>query len=159
MKLLISAREVIEIAFTSTERVREEWIGEIRIETAQRQFLRPALGQLYEAIENGAYPELKEQYLKAPLALYIKYLIMPELAAQTTTQGIVQYKNDHMVPASTTTLAAARRRVKNDAKTMLQRAIDHIHNHRTQYPEYDPIRDRLNQVRLFGGIILKPTKK
>ena len=151
---MISPREVIEIAFGSTERVREDMIGEIRLELAQRKFLRPALGRLYEAVENGAYPELRNGYLKAPLALYIKYLIMPELAAQATAQGIVQYKNEHMAPAPATGLGAARRRVRSDAQALLARAIDHIEAHRAEYPEYDPVRDRPARTSVCGGIIL-----
>ncbi len=155
MKLMISAREVIEIAFAGTEHVREELISETRIELAQQRFLKPALGGLYNAVAEGKYPDLLFDYLKAPLALYVKYLILPELSAQATSQGVVQYKNEHMTPASATTLALARRKVRNDARILLDRALTHIVAHPECYPEFDSVRDAAIRTSMRGGIILK----
>ena len=79
---------------------------------------------------------------------------MPELAAQATAQGVVQYKSEHMAPAPAAGLGAARRRVRSDAQALLARAIDHIEANRAEYPEYDPLRDRPVRTSVRGGIIL-----
>ena len=93
--LLITPHEVVEIAFRGLEAMNESVIGEAPIVTAQYKFIRPVLGKLYEALLEGEYPELLNEYIKAPLAHYVKWLLLPRLSVQCGGIGVVQFKGEN----------------------------------------------------------------
>ncbi len=141
--------EVVAAAFENSEAFDTGKITPATILEAQRKFLRPALGNLYGPLLADGFPDLLEEYLKAPLALYVKWLVMPSLAVQCGNTGIVTPKADTFSPADARPLAHARRAVKVSANALLRCAVEHIAANPQRYPGFEPGRP----VRATGGIV------
>lgn len=139
MKLLITPSEVAAIAFDHTEAFRPESVTEAAILTAQRKFIKPVLGSLYAELLDGKHADLLSEYIKTPLALYVKWVILPLLSVQSGNTGVVQVRSGNFLPADTRTLARIRRRIKTDANTLVRCAVEHILENPSDYPGCDGI--------------------
>lgn len=152
--LLITPHEVVEIAFRGMEAVDENVIGEAPIVTAQYKFIRPVLGKLYEALLEGKYPELLNGYLKAPLAHYVKWLLLPRLSIQCGGIGVVQFKGENFSAAENGELSMLRQQVRSDAQALMKRAVERIESAPDEFPEYDPEQNVLHRISLLGDWVL-----
>ena len=61
--VLITSNEVIDLAFSSVEQITPGIIKETKIEAAQERYIRPAFGEMYNAMTEGRYPEFVNTYL------------------------------------------------------------------------------------------------
>lgn len=144
-KILITPDEVVQLAFDSPQYMPAQSVSEAVILSAQHKFIRPVLGTLYSSLLDERYPELAE-LVKAPLALYVKWLLMPSLAVQSGPLGVVQHRGTNFSPAGSAGLSAARRRVKADARALMQAV--------REYVSQAGIADQLGSETLPGGIVL-----
>ena len=151
---LITPAEVLALAFTSTESLPEESITPSRIESASLQYIRPALGSLYEHLSDTRYAEFVDTFIKPPLAHYVRYQMIDDHSAQIATWGIMQHKTDYALAATNSQTEHLRRQARNDAEQLLQKAITQIETHPADYPEYDPKENIRNRVVLKGGFVL-----
>ena len=152
--LLMTPHEVVEIAFRGVEAMDENMIGEAPILTAQYKFIRPVLGKLYEALLEGKYPELLNGYVKAPLAHYVKWLLLPRLSVQCGGIGVVQFKGENFSAAGDGAFAMLRQQVRSDAQALMKRVIERIESALEEFPEYDPEQNVLRRVLLLGDWVL-----
>jgi hypothetical protein len=130
-------------------------VGEATILAAQQKFVRPVLGDaLYEAVCGGAYPSLAEDFLRPPLALYVKLLMLPSLAVQAGGAGVVEVHSKNLARAGEGKLHAAVRRLRGDARALMRRAVRHIEASPADFPEYDPAQNIMNRCSTEGGIIM-----
>ena len=127
--LLITAAEVLETAFPSNEYVPEGMIVPARIETAQLGFLRPVFGKLYDKLGE-------------------------EQCAAIGAAGIRQNKSAYTEAVPDSRLHRLRRQARNDADTLLDKAIDYVENNPAMFPEYDPKENIRRRVLIKGGFIL-----
>lgn len=154
MELLITPAEVLEIAFPATEQFREELIRPSIIEAAQLQHLKPIFGNLYDQLNESRYAEFITDYLKAPLAYYVRCMVIDEMCAVLGTTGILQGKTDYGSAASIRQQERLRRHARNTADRLLDHAIEQVEAHPELYPEYDA-EQNLRKCLLFkGGFIL-----
>lgn len=153
MNLLITPREVAEIAFAGSPAVTEERIGEATIIAAQTKFVKPVIGTLYAGLQKGEYPELLP-FIKAALAQYVKLLLIPQMAVSTGNIGIVQAKAGHFSPAGHNSVAALKRAARSEACAMMHRAIEHIEANPDTYQDYVADENVLNRVSICSGIVL-----
>lgn len=154
MKQLISFEEVAELAFGGNENVRQEHISYAAICSAQRKFIKPVLGALYDAVAEGEYAALLDEYIKPALAGYVKYMALPTISAQVGVAGVVQYDGAEFDKAGDKAFARVLSRIKNEADALAQVMIDHIEAHAEQYPEYSASDNIKNRVSMSGNIIL-----
>lgn len=141
------------MAFEGEYGVTAERIGETVIASAQQKFIKPVLGDLFDKLEGGSYPELK-QLVKAALAQYVKLLMIPKLAVSMGNGGITQIKGTHFSPAGEDSMKALKESTKAEACTLMREAVEHIEQNRDDYPEYDPADNILHKVSICSGIIL-----
>lgn len=151
---LITATEVVKLAFGGSQRVRTEEISDAIIISAQQKFITPVIGDLFEAICNGRYSDLLENYIKEPLALYIKYLLIPNFTTQVGMVGVVQHFGEGYKGADTKSLRRLLKSVKSDAQILLDTAIELIEANPTDYPEYEKQNNVRNRVKIGGQIVL-----
>jgi len=76
MQTLITPTVVVARAFADGEYVAPETVSEAAIVAAQETYLRPVTGDaLFERLLAGDHADFADEYLAAPLALYVRYLI------------------------------------------------------------------------------------
>ena len=150
----MTPHEVVEIAFRGAEAVDENVIGEAPILTAQYKFIRPVLGELYRALLERKYPELLNGYIKAPLAHYVKWLLLPRLSVQCGGIGVVQFRGENFSAAGEGAFSMFRQQVRSDAQALMRRAVERIESAPDEFPEYDPEQNVLHRVSLFGDWVL-----
>lgn len=146
--------EVALTAFGGENNVLMDAITEAAIASAQQKFLRPVLGGLYGALENGQYTELLEGFVKAALAQWVKYMVLPALSAQTGALGVIQYSGQGFSGAGDKALARLLHRTRSDARALTDTLIRHIESSPDEYPEYRPKDNAANKVSIAGGVIL-----
>ena len=152
--LLITAAEVLETAFPSNEYVPEGMIVPARIETAQLGFLRPVFGKLYDKLGEEPYAAFCRTYIKPALAYYVRYLMVDEQCAAIGAAGVRQNKSAYPEAVPDSRLHRLRRQARNDADTLLDKAIDYVENNPAMFPEYDPKENIRRRVLIKGGFIL-----
>lgn len=155
MKQLITATEVIAISFGTTHTLREECVPSHTILAAQRRLLRPALGgELYSLVtlDNPAdrHKEFVDNFIKRPLALYVASLLLPTLAVQVGTAGVVRLRGEGFEAADERSLRRAVRRLRKDAQALLEAAKEYLAENSELFPEYAPE----VSVSLLGGVVL-----
>ena len=155
MNPLITSTEVAALAFGSSPESNLEYISESAIVTAQEKFIRPVVGAaLYEKLEQGDYATLLDEHLKPALAHYVRYLILPSIASQVGSIGVIQGRGPNFSAVSSQTLKALCRRARADATTLMRRAVRHIENSLSEYPEYSPAENVLKRVSIEADIVL-----
>ena len=152
--LLITAAEVLETAFPSNEYVPEGMIVPARIETAQLGVLRPVFGKLYDKLGEEPYAAFCRTYIKPALAYYVRYLMVDEQCAAIGAAGVRQNKSAYTEAVPDSRLHRLRRQARNDADTLLDKAIDYVENNPAMFPEYDPKENIRRRVLIKGGFIL-----
>jgi hypothetical protein len=162
MKTIITSARVAQLAFRAPDLLPEDSIPPSTIVAAEERFLRPVLGAaLCDALAEGAYPKLLDDYIAPALALYVKALMLPTLAVQSGAAGTVEIKSGSLASAPEAKLRAAVRRLRGDALALVRRAVEHIESSRAAtggdpgaFPEYDPSGNVLHRCSLDGGIAL-----
>lgn len=155
MELLITPAGVAEAAFLAPDFLAPEAIPESTILAAQQRFICPVLGgALCDAMAGGAYPEFLDGFVRPALALYVKMSMLPSLAVQTGAAGVVEVNPPGLARARDTRLNAAVRRLRDDARALMLRAVEHLEASPDDYPEYDPARNVLRRCSIAGGMVL-----
>lgn len=152
--LLITPEEILEIAFSSTESAREELIGDIKIETAQLKYIRPVFGKLYDRLSESEYEQFVTDYLKLPLALYVKSLVIDETAVTIGAMGVTQPAPRYGVASSLKQLTRLKQQARREADRLLGRAVDYVEQYPALFPDYDPQENILRRITCKGGIAL-----
>ena len=125
-----------------------------RIETAQLGFLRQVFGKLYDKLGEEPYAAFCRTYIKPALAYYVRYLMVDEQCAAIGAAGIRQNKSADTEAVPDSRLHLLRRQARNDADTLLDKAIDYVENNPAMFPEYDPKENIRRRVLIKGGFIL-----
>lgn len=155
MELLMTPEEAVRAAFGSTDAVAAGLVTESLLLAAQRRYLRPVLGGAFcDALAAGKYDTFLDSCVKPVLALFVKYLVLPDAAVRTGRLGIVKFGGDSFEPADDATLARLRRRVRADAETLLAAAVELLEAAPAEYPEYDCRGNVKHRVSVDGGIVL-----
>lgn len=149
MEHLITANEILEIAFIGEEKVGEDKIKNVHIDIAEKEFIKPSLGLLYDAIIEGLYPELALK-LKEPVAFYVRYLVLPDIMVSVSNMGVFQSINEYSKPVSSAVQNTLLQRTLKNAETLKESVIQYIQDNYLNYPEYS----YKKSSRIIGGIIL-----
>ncbi len=154
MEKLITAAEVVDIAFGGAVNLRPSEVGDATIIAAQRKFILPVFGAaMTKALANGEHAAWSERFLKKPLALYVKFLLLPALAAQVGMAGVVKYSGEGFAAADAVTFRRLLRRIKSDADALLDSAVESVESAPASFPLYDARQNVRHRVSLEGNIV------
>ena len=141
MQTLITPAVVVERAFTDGEYIAPETISEAAIVAAQESYLRPVTGDaLFERLLAGDHADFTDEYLAAPLALYVQ-------------AGTVQPRSDYYTAAAEAALRRSRRTLLKNARRLVRRASDYLESHAALFPLYDPQANILNRCSIDGKLV------
>lgn len=154
MRTLIAPQQVVELAFSANNPISPASIKEAKIIAAQEKYLRPVLGKLYDALLDGKYSELLDEYIRPALAHYVRYAIIPDLSLRLGDKGVLNPFSDHANAATDKQRAELRQQDKEDANILIDNAVRYISEHRDRFPEYEPRENVRKKAICNGGIIL-----
>lgn len=152
MNSLITPQEVILIAFSPAEQIQPSSIIESKIIASEEKYIRPVLGKLVDALKEGMYPELLNDYVKPALAYYVRYSIIPDLSLKLNGIGAQTAFTAHSNAATDRQRSEMRMQAKDDADALLSKALRHIAT--GKYPEYEARKDIRNKIIIKGGLII-----
>lgn len=159
MKQLITSGEVLALAFSSTTTLREENIPAHTILAAQQRLVRPVVGErLYAMLTDEEPSEAVEGFLQAhlklPLALYVASLLLPTLALQVGSAGVVRLSGESFEAADERALQRAVRRLRADADALMDAATDHLAADATLGSCYSSAENVRERTTLTAGLVL-----
>ena len=94
MELLMTPAEVVEAAFGGGDVIDAAIVTESAVLAAQRRYLRPVFGvSFYGALEQGRYGAFLAEYVRPALALFVKYLVLPDAAGSAGSASCVSAAN------------------------------------------------------------------
>ena len=116
MELLMTPAEVVEAAFGGGDVIDAAIVTESAVLAAQRRYLRPVFGvSFYGALEQGRYGAFLAEYVRPALALFVKYLVLPDAAVRLGRLGIVRFGGEYIEPTEGADLQLQRERDRADA--------------------------------------------
>ena len=151
--ILLTVDEAATLAYIDLGGTAKRMLDENAILIAQLTFLKPALGEMYDALTEGRYAEFNSNYLKLPLALWVKSALMQNSRAKLSSMGITRESAEYIKPAPEKEATMAINALKGQARLLLRNALEYLAENRKEYPEYKPLtRRRLRRIE--AGIIL-----
>ncbi len=155
MKTLITPAEVVALAFGTSNSIRAQQVSEATIVAAQRKYLLPVLGStLLDDLLYGFYGEEVIEPLKMALALYVKRLMLPALAAQVGMAGVVRYVGEGYTDVDAVTFGRLLTRTKADADAVLDAVVDIMETNPDLYPSYDAAENVRHRINIASKVIL-----
>ena len=154
MKNLITNEQVISLAFGDGEYLSPEVILDSDIASASFRYIVPVVGsELYEALLNGDYRTLLEDFVAPALAFAVRTMIQPALNVRTGQLGL-QISSSLRADSSTkSAMQTLQKSLRLRRQTLLKRLSDHLKNHASEYPAYDPSRDAMQKCSTDGGFV------
>ena len=153
-KSIISSAEVIATAFADGGYLPAETISKADIISATDRWVRPVVGQaLLDAVAEGRYGELKENYLLPAVAYYTRYLVQPRLNSATSGLGLTVASGSSRKAADRSAREELQRALKISARAALRRLSDYLDEQAEQFTEYDARKNILHHCCLDGGFV------
>lgn len=154
MAELITAEEVIAIAFTDGQYIDAGVIARCDIDAAIERWVVPVVGRaLLEAVAEGKYEELREHYLKPVIALYTRQQVQPRLNVSTSQAGLSVVTTSSRKAADEAARCELQRSLKARAKFLRQRLEEYLDEHKAELTEYDEKQNILKRCRCDGGFV------
>ena len=89
MKNLITNEQVISLAFGDGEYLSPEVILDSDIALAEDRYIVPVVGaELHQALLDGSYPTLLDDFVAPALAMAVRTIIQPALNVRTGALGL-----------------------------------------------------------------------
>lgn len=155
MELLMTPAEVVEAAFGGGDVIDAAIVTESAVLAAQRRYLRPVFGvSFYGALEQGRYGAFLAEYVRPALALFVKYLVLPDAAVRLGRLGIVRFGGEYFEPTDGAALKLLRERIRAEAETSLTAAVERLEADPAEFPEYDPRENIKRRLSVAGGVVL-----
>ena len=152
-KILLTLDEAAQLAFIDREGRNGGMLDSNIILVAQLSLLKPLLGGFYGLLEQGRYPGFVVRYLKLPLALWVKSIIVRNSVVSTGSMGATRQASPNLLPAGDKDVALAVAALRSQARVLMENALDHLAQSGELYPEYTPL-PRRRQRRIMGGVII-----
>lgn len=151
---MITAEEVVELAFGGDAHLDRKRITDGVILAAQNKFIRPVLGVVYDLAHTAPYAAFVNEWVKLPLALYIKWLLLPELIVEVGASGVVVRSCEDYVSASSQQLRVMMQRLRSEAEALLDRAVEELEKNASLYTAYSAKDNVRCRTRIVGGVVI-----
>jgi hypothetical protein len=157
MTYLLTTTEVVTLAFNDKNFLPAK-ILDSHLEVAHEGFLRPALGdtfyeELIAATPTGVNKTFVDNYLKKPLAWYVKYVVLPEIMVHISNTGFAVVQPQGTIAVTDKQAGNLREQAKTNADILLRKALDYLDDNASTYPTYEAGEAVRETTRIIGGII------
>jgi hypothetical protein len=100
---------------------------------------------------DGEYTDFVDEYIKPPLAYYVRYLVLPGVSIQLSNMGAFIPENDFSKGATNRQRDTLRQSALMIAEPLMEKAIRFICDNPSDFPDYK--KKNKKQSRVKGGII------
>lgn len=158
MNYLLTAAEVISIAFNDKNYLSGKILSS-HLEIAHEALLRPSLGDDFYAeltdsvLTSGTNKTFADTYLKGPLAWYVRYLILPEIAVHVSNTGLILTQPEGTMSASDKQAGIVRDQAKANADILMRKALLYLEDNIDDFPTYAENETTRDTTKVIGGII------
>lgn len=155
MSNLITAQEVIDIAFSGLTNMRAESINDTVIHVAELRHIRPAFGKkMFDKLSDN-YADFTNEYVKPALAFFVKCEVLPSLSLNLSNGGVALANPQYATPATDKQRTLLYDSEFSKAQTLLAAALGHVNENIEQFPDYEPPKPKnAPRIHRIGGIIL-----
>ena len=151
MANLITAQEVVELAFAENSNMREESISDTSIRIAEIKYIRPAFGVMYPLLADK-YADFTNDYVKPALAYFVKCEIVSSIAIDMSNSGVAVANPQYQSAATDKQRQRLYDSEMSKAKTLLDFALEYIATHSEEFPDFSG--DAPKKHHRVGGILL-----
>ena len=154
MKNLITNEQVISLAFGDGEYLSPEVILDSDIALAEDRYIVPVVGaELHQALLDGSYPTLLDDFVAPALAMAVRTVVQPALNVRTGQAGL-QISSSLRADSSTkTAMQSLQKSLRLRRQALLRRLSNHLKNHASEFAEYNPKSDAMQNCSINGGYI------
>ena len=160
MANLITAQEVIELAFAENSNMREESISDTSIRIAEIKYIKPVFGNMYSML-GTTYATFTNEYLKPALAYFVKCEIVSSIAIDMSNSGIAVANPQYQSAASDKQRQRLYDSEMSKAKVLLDDALAYISAHKEEFPDFGGVAPKKHYrnggLILGGGLVQKST--
>ena len=136
MANLITAQEVIELAFAENSNMREESISSTSIRIAEIKYIKPTFGNMYPLL-GTTYADFTNDYIKPALAYFVKCEIMSSIAIDMSNSGVAVANPQYQSAASDKQRQRLYDSEMSKAKVLLDDALAYIYAHIEEFPDFE----------------------
>ena len=149
MKTVVTPEQVIDLAFAPDGMVTMSKITLSDIVLAESRYLLPLIGEsLYNALLEGGYQTLNEEYVAPMVAAWTRYIAEPLIAERI---GSGHYDDNSHADNDAQELVLVH--LRHNAACFSRRLTDYLNAHCDEFEEYNPVDNPLNHCMLYGGIV------
>ena len=154
MKNLITNEQVISLAFGEGEYLSPEVILDADIASATSRYIIPVVGEeLCEAMVEGSYEELLDDFVAPALAMAVRTMIQPALNVRTSQLGL-QISSSLRADSSTkTAMESLQKSLRLRRQALLKRLSNYLKKHASEFSEYKPNCDIMQKCSIDGGFV------
>ncbi len=154
MKNLITNEQVISLAFGEGEYLSPEVILDADIASATSRYIIPVVGEeLCEAMVEGSYEELLDDFVAPALAMAVRTMIQPALNVRTSQLGL-QISSSLRADSSTkTAMESLQKSLLLRRQALLKRLSNYLKKHASEFSEYKPNCDIMQKCSIDGGFV------
>ena len=142
------------MAFGDGEYLAPATILDADIASAAHRYILPVVGaELYQALIDGSYKQLLDDFVAPALAMAVRTMIQPALNVRTGQLGL-QISSSLRADSSTkTAMQTLQKSLRLRRETLLKRLSNYLKTHASEFAEYNPSDDVLQKCSIDGGFI------
>lgn len=156
MQALITVEKAREVAFSRQEYLPDDQLTPLRIQIAQDRYVRPVVGEeLYEALEQGLYANLLDEFIAPVIAFGVRVMWLAQLRMKVATGGVLEATGGEWQAISEEGFQAALRSLRCQFEALrgrLDRELQRLYD-LGQLPEWRPSMNIRNRCRTYGGLV------
>ena len=154
MKNLITNEQVISLAFGDGEYLSPEVILDSDIALAEDRYIVPVVGaELHQALLDGSYPTLLDDFVAPALAMAVRTMIQPALNVCTGQAGLRISSSLRADSSTKSAMEMLQKSLRLRRQILLKRLSNYLKAHASQFPTYDAESDILQHCTIDGGYI------
>lgn len=151
MRNLITAQEVIDLAFAENSNMMADSISNTAIRIAEIKYIRPAFGDMYTLLYDK-YADFANEYVKPALAYFVKCEIISSTAIDMSNSGVAISNPQYQSAASDKQRQSLYDSEMSKANTLLDFALSYIAIHSDEFPDFSG--DAPLKHHRIGGLLL-----
>ena len=137
MRTIIDQSLVLSLAFGEAEHLSHQVVGCADIIVATERYITPILGRkLTDALTEGKYSDLVEEYVAPALAFAVRLVVQPAINLRIGDSGLVAPKGEAMESPDIDAVKGLQRSLRVRTRQLLKRLSAYVDKNKSQINIY-----------------------